>query len=106
MDAGVFSCGVFINLKKAFDTVHHSILIHRLDFYGFGGIINVWFRSYLQDRTQITYLLLTDFEGRTVSYGPSFFLLDLWPKREARGPYIEGEKTRIRNLQYGPRKRG
>ena len=41
----------------------------------------------------ITYLLLTEFEGRTVSYGPSFFLLD-------------GEKTRIRNLQYGPRKRG
>ena len=33
-----------------------------------------------------TYLLLTEFEVRTVSYGPSFFLLDLWPKREARGP--------------------
>ena len=32
------------------------------------------------------YLLLTEFEGRTVSYGPSFFLLNLWPKREARGP--------------------
>ena len=32
------------------------------------------------------YLLLTEFEGRTVSYGPSFFLLDLWPKREACGP--------------------
>ena len=32
------------------------------------------------------YLLLTEFEGRAVSYGPSFFLLDLWPKREARGP--------------------
>ena len=46
-----------------------------------------------------TYLLLTEFEGRTVSYGPSFFLLDLWPKREARRPKIKGEKTRIRNLQ-------
>ena len=32
------------------------------------------------------YLLLTKFEGRTVSYGPSFSLLDLWPKREAPGP--------------------
>ena len=32
------------------------------------------------------YLSLTEFKGRTVSYGPSFFLLDLWPKREARGP--------------------
>ena len=40
------------------------------------------------------YLLLTEFEGRTVSYGPSFFLLDLWPEREARGPWTEGEKKR------------
>ena len=32
------------------------------------------------------YLLLTEFEVRTVSYGPSFFRSDLWPKREARGP--------------------
>ena len=31
-------------------------------------------------------LLLTEFEVRTVSYGPSFFPFDLWPKREARGP--------------------
>ena len=32
------------------------------------------------------YLLLTEFEVRTVSYAPSFFPFDLWPKREARGP--------------------
>ena len=37
-------------------------------------------------KTPNTYLLLTEFEGRTVSYGPSFFLLDLWPNCEARGP--------------------
>ena len=37
-------------------------------------------------KAKATYLLLTEFEGRTVSYGTSFFLLDLWPKREARGP--------------------
>ena len=37
--AGAFSCGVFIDLKKAFDTVNHIILIHDLDFNGFLGII-------------------------------------------------------------------
>ena len=48
MDAGAFSCGVFIDLKKAFETVDHSVL-HKLDFHGFQGIIDVWFRSYLQE---------------------------------------------------------
>ena len=32
-----------------------------------------------------TYLLLIEFEGRTVRYGPSFFRLDLWHKREVCG---------------------
>ena len=31
-------------------------------------------------------LLLTEFEVLTVSYGPSFFSVHLWPKRKARGP--------------------
>ena len=79
MDAGAFSCGVFIDLKKAFDTVDHSILFHKLDFHGFRGIINVWFRSYLQDRTQITVID----QGRLTSLllhlgSPKVLYLDLY----------------------------
>ena len=33
-----------------------------------------------------TYLLLTEFEVRSVSYGSSFFPVRLWPKREACRP--------------------
>ena len=47
MDKQLFSCGAFIDLKKAFDTVDHNILLHKRDHYGFCGAINKWFSSYL-----------------------------------------------------------
>ena len=62
MDKQLFSCGVFIDLKKAFDTVDHNILLHKLDHYGFRGVINKWFSSYLLGRTQTTQI------GPHVSY--------------------------------------
>ena len=54
MDNGKFSCGVFIDLKKAFDTVNQEILLAKLENYGIRGVIKSWFRSYLTDRKQTT----------------------------------------------------
>jgi len=54
MDHKRFSCAVFIDLKKAFDTVDYQILLKKLYCYGIRGIIYEWFKSYLSNRTQTT----------------------------------------------------
>ena len=50
MEAGLFSCDVFIDLKKAFDKVDHTVLLCKSSKYGIRGIINDWFVSYLTNR--------------------------------------------------------
>ena len=43
---------IFIDLKKAFDTVDHNILLKKLEHYGIRNLENTWFKNYLLDREQ------------------------------------------------------
>lgn len=52
LDKGEFSCGIFLDLQKAFDSVDHDILLKKLENYGIRGVANHWISSYLSERKQ------------------------------------------------------
>ncbi len=112
MDKGLFSCGIFIDLKKAFDTVDHSILLHKLHHYGIRGVINNWFRSYLTDRIHTTQIGGNISSKHTVNLGvpqgsvlgPLLFLIyinDIYKSCEVFKFYLFADDT---NLVYSDKK--
>ena len=52
LDTHRHTIGVFIDLKKAFDTIDHKILLKKLSHYGLRGKSNDWIKSYLESRKQ------------------------------------------------------
>ena len=52
--------GVFLYLKKAFDTVDHTIILHKLFAYGIRSNAHTWHTSYQTGRTQYV-----DYDGHT-----------------------------------------
>lgn len=53
--------GVYLDLSKAFNSVDHDILLHKLEKMGYRGEINKLIRSYLKDRLQCT---VADYNGK------------------------------------------
>ena len=50
-EQGKHTLAIFLDLSKAFDTISHQVLFHKLEIYGIQGICLEWFKSYLCDHT-------------------------------------------------------
>ena len=61
--------GIFLDLSKAFDTISHSKLLFKLQFYGIRGTSIDMIRSYLSHRTQRTKFQGAVSEDSEVEYG-------------------------------------
>ena len=61
--------GVFLDLKKAFDTVNHDILLLKIYAYGIRGNIYDWFKSYLKNRKQFVFYNNTPSDIGNITHG-------------------------------------
>ena len=69
LDRGNVVIGCFLDLKKAFDTVNHSILISKLYKYDIKGNSLQWFKSYLANRQQFVQIHTSKSNTETVISG-------------------------------------
>ena len=80
LDSGSVTCGIFVDLQKAFDTVSHDIPLENLEHYGCGGVLNNYFSPHLTDRKQKVVINGFDSESKNLPRGV--------PRRSVVGPIL------------------
>ena len=69
LDLGKLVGLVFIDLRKAFDTVDHDILCQKLNYYGIQQRELIWFQSYLSNCEQFCRVNGIDSEINSINIG-------------------------------------
>ena len=68
IDKGLLNGVIFIDLKKAFDTIDHEILLRKLRSFGVDDTVLTWFSSYLTNREQKCFVNGKLSSSRRISY--------------------------------------
>ena len=69
LEKGDYAIVIFIDFRKAFDTVDNSILLYNLYHYGVRGPAYDWFCDYLNNRTQLVSFNNVNSQNEFVSCG-------------------------------------
>ena len=81
IDKGTTPINVYLDLSKAFDTLDHNILLHKLKYYGIEGKALRLFESYLINERQ----QYVDFDGTPSNYNR---ILTCVPQGSILGPLL------------------
>jgi hypothetical protein len=110
LNAGQYTIGVFLDLKKAFDVVDHDILLAKLSKYGIIGPAHDWFHSYLSNRSQIVDINNNHSQPKPVDMsviqgsllGPTLFLIFIndFPNCTSLSTFLFADDTSA--LKSGP----
>ena len=80
MSGGNVTAVCSFDITKCFDTIHHSILLKRIEYYGLQSENIKWFKSYLNEREQMVSCHNTLSRKSTISIGV--------PQRYVLGPLL------------------
>ena len=56
IDKDKYVIAIFLDLKRAFETINRELLMEKFKYYGIGGKVLKWFSEYLSDRKQNVHL--------------------------------------------------
>ena len=85
LDAHRHAVGAIMDIKKAFHTMSHNILIKKINYYGLRGIVSKWICSYLEDISQYVQFIVmkpglqnvTSGVPQVSIFGPKLLLLNI-----------------------------
>ena len=69
LDDGNFVFSIFLDFRKAFDSLDHNILFSKLQHYGFRGTVLSLIISYLSDRKQYTFVNGVSSDYKNIAHG-------------------------------------